>query len=173
MHAGDSRPTTIRAAYSMWPHYDRAIRDAVAGLSDEQLATSPANGHWPLWAIAGHLACQRVFWLCDFAGVARDADTPFPDAPFNCPGDDDLEHVLSGPALADALERTFVIVERALDTWTTDMLDDELRRPEWGDDWVHTRAAVVQRVLAHDVYHAAEASTVLVALGLPAIDLWP
>ena len=30
---------TIRPAYSMWPQYNRRLRDVVAALTDEQLAT--------------------------------------------------------------------------------------------------------------------------------------
>lgn len=47
----------------------------------------------------------------------------------------------------------FRIIERCLDTWTLDMLDEEIRRAFGDDDeWVHTRGAVIQRVFAHDVY---------------------
>ncbi|MEO5940515.1 MAG: DinB family protein, partial [Candidatus Limnocylindrales bacterium] len=59
---------TIRPAYSTWPATNRAIRDVVAGLTEEQLALKPTPGRWPLWATIGHAACQRVFWLCVFAG---------------------------------------------------------------------------------------------------------
>ena len=59
---------SIRPAFSKWPDYNRSLRDVVATLGDEQLATQPSPERWPLWASIGHLACQRVFWLCDFAG---------------------------------------------------------------------------------------------------------
>ena len=88
------------------------------------------------------------------------------------PGDDDLEHVLGADALAHALDSTFRIVEACLDRWTLDMLDEELRRPEWDDSWVHTRGSVIQRVFSHDVYHCAELNEVLGIAGLPQVDLW-
>ena len=162
---------TIRPAYSMWPEYNRRLRDVVAGLTVEQLATARPN-RWPAWAIVGHTACQRVFWLCDFAGEPGATSTPFPDAGHNCPGDDDLEHALDAAGLVEALDSSFLIVERCLDTWTLDMLDEELRRPEWDDSWVHTRGAVLQRVFAHDAWHCAELSGTLGDAGLPQIDLW-
>src|SRR3954452_9412493 len=102
---------TIRASYSLWPDYNRALRDVVGSLSEDQLAVQPTPERWPLWATIGHLACQRVFWLCDFAGAPGGRESPFPNAGFNCPGDDDLEHVWSSASLVDALERTFAIVE--------------------------------------------------------------
>jgi uncharacterized damage-inducible protein DinB len=163
---------TIRPAYGTWPKYNQRLRDAVAALTDEQLAIQPSPERWPLWATVGHTACQRVFWLCDFAGEPGADTTPFTNAAFNCPGDDDLEHVLSAVALAEALDSTFKIVERCLDCWTPDMLKEEIRRPEWDASWVHTRGWVIQRVLSHDVYHTAELNEALGIAGLPQVDLW-
>jgi uncharacterized damage-inducible protein DinB len=163
---------TIRPAYSTWPRINERFRDAVAELTDEQLAIQPSRDRWPLWATIGHAACQRVFWLCDVAGEAGAATTPFPNAGYDCPGDDDLEHVLSGRQLADALDRTFGIVERCLDSWTLESLGEELRRPEWDESWVHLRGAVIQRVFSHDVYHLAEVNETLGRAGLRQIDLW-
>jgi hypothetical protein len=163
---------TIRPAYGNWPEYNRRLREVVGGLTDEQLAIRPAPDRWPIWATIGHTACQRVFWLCDFAGEPGAGTTPFPNAGYNCPGDDDLEHVLDAEALVAALDSTFAIVEACLDRCTVEMLDEELRRPEWDDTWVHTRGSVIQRVFSHDVWHCAELSGTLGAHGLPQVDLW-
>jgi uncharacterized damage-inducible protein DinB len=163
---------TIRTAYSKWPDYNQRLRDVVATLSDEQLLIQPAPERWPLWATLGHAFCQRVFWLCDFAGEPGADTTRFTNAGFDCPGDDDLEHVLSSADLVEALDSTFRIVERVLETWTVASLDDVLRRPEWDASWVHTRGAVIQRVFSHDVYHVADVNGTLGAAGLPQVDLW-
>lgn len=163
---------TIRPAYSKWPDYNRRLRDVVAALTEEQLAIKPASHRWPLWATVGHTACQRVFWLCDFAGEPGAKTTRFTNAAHDCPGDDDLENVLSADRLVEALDSTFRIVESCLDRWTLDMLDEELRRPEWDDTWVHTRGSVMQRVFSHDVWHCAELSGTLRNAKLPQIDLW-
>ena len=157
---------TIRPAYSKWPDYNRRLRDVIMAMSDERLAIRPSPDRWPLWATVGHLACQRVFWLCDFAGEPGAETTPFTNAVYNCPGDDDLEHVLS----VEALDATFRIVEHCLDRWTMGSLAEVLRRPEWDDSWVHTRGSVIQRVFSHDIYHCAELNEQLA--GLPQIDLW-
>jgi uncharacterized damage-inducible protein DinB len=169
----------IRPAYSMWPQYNQRLRDIVAGLTDEQLALEQ-QGHgpnasperWPIWATVGHTACQRVFWLSDFAGEPGAETTRFTDAAHNCPGDDDLEHVLSAEQLVEALDSSFRIVESCLDRWTLEMLDEELRRPDYGPDWVHTRGSVLQRVFSHDIWHCAQVSETLGVAGLPQIDLW-
>jgi uncharacterized damage-inducible protein DinB len=163
---------TIRPAYGKWPWYNGQIRAVVATLTDEQLAFRPAPERWPMWATVGHAACQRVFWLCDFAGEPGAETTPFTDAGHNCPGDDDLDHVLNAEALVEALDSSFRIVENCLDRWTLDALDEEIRRPEWDDSWVHTRGSVIQRVFSHDIYHCAELNETLGMAGLPLIDLW-
>jgi hypothetical protein len=163
---------TIRPAYSNWPDYNRGLRNVVAAMTEEQLAIRPSPERWPLWATVGHAACQRVFWLCDFAGEHGAEATPFTDAGNNCPGDDDLEHVLDADALVAALDSTFRIVESCLDRWTLEMLEEVIRRPEWDESWVHTRGAVIQRVFSHDVYHVAELNETLAIAGLPTIDLW-
>ena len=163
---------TIRPAYSKWPDYNRRLRDVVAVLTDEQLAMQPSPERWPLWASIGHTACQRVFWLCDFAGEPGADTTPFTEAAYNCPGDDDLENVLDAEQLGAALDSTFRIVEACLDRWTLDMLDEEIRRPDWDGTWVHTRGSVLQRVFAHDIWHSAEVNEALAGAGLEQIDLW-
>jgi uncharacterized damage-inducible protein DinB len=163
---------TIRPAFTTWPEYNRRLRDAVGAMTDDQLAIQPSPERWPLWATVGHAACQRVFWLCDFAGEPGKETTPFQNAAYDCPGDDDLEHVLSADALVAALDSTFRIVESCLDRWTLGMLEEELRRPEWDSSWVHTRGAVIQRVFSHDVYHVAELNHTLGAAGLTQVDLW-
>lgn len=163
---------TIRSAYSSWPAYNRALRDRVAGLSQHELARRPAPDRWPLWATVGHLACQRVSWLCGFAGEPGAEETPFPDALYRCPGDEYLDPALDAPALARALDTTFVIVDGVLDGWRPDTLDREIRRQLGAENRVHTRGWVVQRVFAHDVYHIAEINEALAVQGLPQVDLW-
>ena len=163
---------SIRPAYISWPQYNRRLREVVAGLTDEQLALRPTPDRWPIWATIGHTACQRVFWLCDFAGEPGAETTRFTDAGHNCPGDDDLENVLDAGQLVEALDSTFRIVEGCLDRWTLEMLEDEIRRPDFGPDWVHLRGSVLQRVFSHDVWHCAELNETLSRAGVPLIDLW-
>jgi hypothetical protein len=163
---------SIRPAYPTWPLLDRQLRTVVDSLMDEQLLLKPEPDRWPMWATIGHLACQRVFGLCDFAGEPGADTTPFTNAAYNCPGDDDLVNVLTSSQLVAALDSTYAIIDRVLDTWTVDALDEVLRRPEWDDSWVRTRGELVQRTYAHDVWHCAELNDTLSRNGLPLIDIW-
>ena len=162
----------IRAAFGTWPLYNARMRDRVASMTEEQLALQPSPDRWPAWASIGHAACQRVFSLCDFGGEPGAETTRFTNAGYDCPGDDDLEHVLRAVDLVEALDSTFRIIDRCLDTWTIDMLDAVISHPEWDETWVHTRGWVLQRVFSHDVYHCAELNETLTANGLPQVDLW-
>ena len=164
--------TLIRPAYSNWPRYNAALRQVVAAMTVDQLMIRPTPDRWPLWATIGHTACQRVSWLCGFAGEPGAETTPFPDALHRCPGDEYLEPALDRDELLAALDSTFRIVEAVLDRWTIETLDDEIRRTFDGEAWVHTRGSVVQRVFSHDVYHCAELNEALGAAGLPQVDLW-
>jgi hypothetical protein len=163
---------TIRPAYRTWPTYNQRLRDVVAAMTEEQLAICPSPDRWPIWATVGHTACQRVFWLCDFAGEPGAETTPFTNAAYNCPGDDDLDHPLDVEALVEALDSSFRIVEHCLDRWTLEMLDEVIRR-QWDiEEWVHVRGSVLQRVFSHDVYHCAELNETFGTARLPQIELW-
>jgi hypothetical protein len=162
----------VRAAFPRWADQNRRLRQRVAMLTEEQLALQPSVDRWPLWASIGHLACQRVFALCDVAGAPGAAESPFPDAAWNCPGDDDLEHVWTSAQLVDALDRTFAIVEWCLDTWTLEQLDEVIAHPDWDDREDVTRGWSLQGSYGHDVWHIAELNEALGVLGLEQIDFW-
>ena len=165
---------SVRAAFPTWADVNRRLRDRVATLTEEQLATRPAPDRWPMWATIGHLACQRVFWLCDFAGEPGAAESPFPNAGFNCPGDDDLDTVWTAPQLADALERTFAIVDRALDSWTFESLEEVIDHSvDWDEPGrAHSRGWLLSRGYAHEVWHIGEVNEALTVAGLPSIEIF-
>ena len=164
----------IRAAFSSWPDFNARLRERVANLTAEQLAIVPGPDRWPLWASIGHLACQRVFGLCDVAGAPGAAESPFPNAAWNCPGDDDLEHVWTSTQLVDALDRTFAIVDWCLENWTLEQLEEVVAHPEWDehDRQPVSRGVSLQRCYAHDVWHVAELNEALGVLGLEQLDFW-
>ena len=118
---------TIRAFYDRWPQYNRRLIESVAALTEDQLALRAAPDHWPVWAIAGHLAGSRVYWLCKVAGEAGFESTPFAD-PSDEGWEDDLAHPRSAAELVGALESTFAIIDRVLDEWTPAMLAEEFER---------------------------------------------
>jgi uncharacterized damage-inducible protein DinB len=163
---------SIRTAYSMWPQYNRRVRDVVAAMTDEQLAIRPAPDLLPIWAAVGHTAAMRVYWLCQVVGEHGAASTPFWDGSEAIDWADDLDHPRTADELAGAYDSSFAIVEGCLDRWTFDQLTDEIERSYGDTVQLHSRASILQRILTHEAWHAGELSQTLGIHGLPQPDLW-
>ena len=80
--------------------------------------------------------------------------------------------MLDAEQLVAALDSTFAIVERVLDTWTLPSLAETIDHGEEDGHRVYSRALIIDRVHSHDLWHAAEANEILTAMGLPPIDPW-
>lgn len=158
---------TIRTFYDRWPQYNGRLVEVIAPLTDEQLATRASPEHWPVWAIVGHTAATRVYWLCHVAGEPGADTTPWPRREDEG-WEDDLTHPRTAAELVGALEATYAIIDRALDTWTPEMMADEFERTYADVRQVHTRTSILQRLLTHEAYHDGE-----VALALGSHDLEP
>ncbi len=141
-------------------------------MSDAQLAIRPAPDGWPIWATVGHTAGVRVYWLCGVVGEPGAEATPFPDALTGEGWEDDLDHPRNATELVHALDTTWAIVDRVLDEWTPELLDEPVERSFGGAQQVHSRASILQRLLTHEAYHCGELSQTLGIHGLPQIDLW-
>lgn len=164
---------TIRRFYPDWEQYNQRIVDVVRGMTGEQLALRPNPARWPIWATVGHDAGARVYWLCTVFGEPGAETTPFADAAVSGIGwEDELDHPRSAGELVGAMESTWQIVARALDTWTPASLAQSVVRDSAGRKSEHTRASILNRLMTHDAYHAGELSQTLGIHGLPQIDLW-
>jgi len=162
---------SIRLYYDRWPQYQQRMLDVVADLTDEQLALRPAPDHWPIWAIFGHLAGSRLYWLCKVLGEPGAEHTPWPDLPDDG-WEDDLDHPRTAAELVFALESTYAIIDRVLDDWTPEMLGERFDRTIWDTHQRHSRTSVLQRLLTHDAYHIGEVSQTLGANGIEPIYIW-
>jgi uncharacterized damage-inducible protein DinB len=162
----------IAPFYGGWRKYHGRLVDAIRALSDDQLALRAAPGKWPIWAIAGHTAGARVYWLCGVFKESGAVSTPFTDPISGIGWEDDENTPRSADELVGALESSWKIVEGCLERWTTSMLNDEYTREIGGKTQTHTRQSVLMRLLTHDAFHSGEISQILGAHGLPEIDLW-
>jgi uncharacterized damage-inducible protein DinB len=163
---------SIRRFFDRWPQYNRRLTDGVREMSDADLAIRHGPNDWPIWATVGHNAAARVYWLCGVLGEPGAETTPFPD-PLNGEGwEDDLSHPRSATELVWALDSTGALIDHVLDTWTPAMLEEEVERVYGDTRQLHTRASIVQRLLTHDAWHAAQVSDALALHDLPDIDLW-
>ena len=162
---------SIRPFYDRWPQYNRRLIEIVRDLTDEQLALRAADDQWPIWAILGHTAAVRVYWLCNVLGEPGADATPFSD--FDADGwEDDLDHPRSAAELVGALETTFGVVDGVLDRWTPDMLGVEFERWFRDERQLHSRASVLQRLLTHEAYHDGEVAQTLGVHGFEPPYIW-
>ncbi len=152
-----SSPVTLRPFYADWAGYNRRTIEGIRGLSAEDLALpvqavrDDRGDPWPIWAVFGHTAAMRVFWLCDVFGEPGAELTPFGG---ETPGwEDDLTQVRTADELAGAFETTWSVVEGCLSRWTPDTLGVERRRGE------RTRAITSGRSISRWARTAASRST--------------
>jgi uncharacterized damage-inducible protein DinB len=163
---------TIAPFYDRWGQYNGRLVDCIRSLSDRQLTLRVTPTYWPIWAIAAHTAGARVYWLCGVLKERGAEATPFTD-PLSGYGWEDDESTPRGSAeVVTALESSWAIVERCLNTWTPAMLGDEFKREIGGKTQIHTRQSVLMRLITHDAFHSGEISEILGIHRLPEIDLW-
>src|SRR6267142_5646916 len=146
---------SIRLFYDRWPQYNRRVTEVIGTMTDEQLAIRPSPEHLPMWAIAGHMAGTRVYWLCHVLGEPGAETTPWAD-PDAEGWEDDLDRPRTGAELVTALDATWAIVDGCLDRWTPEMLSEEFERFYGDQRQLHSRTSVLQRLLTHDAYHVGE-----------------
>lgn len=162
---------SVRRFYDRWAQYHRRLTDAVAGLTDDQLAIRASPEHMPIWALAAHTAGARVYWLCGILGEPGAGTTPWPSATGEG-WEDDPDHPRGTHELVMALETSWAIIDGVLDRWTPDLLDEPVER-RYGDRvQVHSRSSILQRLLTHDAFHGGEISQLLGLHGIAEIDLW-
>ncbi len=170
-----SQRQNIAPFYAGWQLANRALVEAVAPLSVDELQLA-IRSEWPIWASASHIAGARVYWLGHVFGEPGVETTPFHDPAVGW--EDDLAHPRGASELVEALDSSWRIVERCLQTWTPESLSETARRIRAGQVQIHTRQSVLWRLITHDAFHAGEISLILGAHGLGsgspngAIDLW-
>ena len=95
---------SIAPFYGDWRLYNDLVVEGLRGMAADELAlaapssNSGSSTHWPIWAIAGHTAGTRVYWLCKVMGVPGVEATPFAGM-----GDEGWEDDLDHPRTADEL----------------------------------------------------------------------
>lgn len=163
--------TSVAPFYEGWHQLNDRLVETIGSLSADELAWSSAPAMWPIWALAGHLAGARVYWLCSILGEPGRSATPF-----RGPGDEGWEDDLSRPRetgeLVDALRSTWDVIAGCLERWTPDMLPVEFQRERGDVIQLHTRQSILFRLLTHDASHAGEISQILGSHGRGEIELW-
>lgn len=180
MQPVETVPPLMRPFYEGWANYQRLLVDVVGRLTPDQSALRTAPHLWAVWQLAGHMAGSRAYWFHDVLGdgdaatrdMFRVTSTTVPDLPIEDAGwEDDEDHPRSPSELADALRRTWAMVDGCLQRWTADDLAVEFSRPRRTGTHVFTRSWVLWHLMEHDLHHGGEISQILGSHGVPSLDL--
>ena len=167
-------PGSIRPFYADWAGYNRRAADGIEALGTAELALrAPGSEHWPIWAIAAHMAGTRIYWLCEIFGEPGVERMEFYE-PGGMGWEDYPDTPRSGAEVAGALRSSWTVVDGCLARWTPAMLEDRFERHgRRGQDEVHTRQSILLRMITHEAYHLGEINIALGSNGREPIDLWP
>jgi uncharacterized damage-inducible protein DinB len=166
---------SIRPFYADWAGYSRRTIEGLAALDAQALALqAPGSDHWPVWAIAAHMAGTRIYWLCEIFGERGIERMSSFYQPGGMGWEDDLSTPRTGPEIVGALRASWEVVDGCLANWTPAMLEESFERHgRRGQDEVHTRQSILLRMITHEAYHVGEINIALGSNGRPTIDPWP
>jgi uncharacterized damage-inducible protein DinB len=131
--------------YEGWQRANTRLIERIGELNAEALGFRAAEDSWPIWAMVGHLAGARVYWLCGALKEPGAEATPFPDA-LGEGWEDRLDVPRRAEELVTAIDTSWRIVESCLEQWTPAMLSQKFRREINGTVQMHTRQSVVMRL---------------------------
>ncbi len=158
-----SEYSTLAPFYAGWDRYQTLLVDALADLTDEQLALRPSPDHWPVWLLAAHIITARISWFHRRMG---EGDATL-DAIIDW--DDEGAPPRRASELVAGLQSTWMLIDGCLARWTPADLSatfyHERRQAHLTRQWI------IWHVLEHDLNHGGELFLTLGIHGLPTPDL--
>jgi uncharacterized damage-inducible protein DinB len=185
--------------YAGWGIYNQRLVAAITPLTAEQLALRNTPQAWSIGMYVTHIVANRAWWFHARMGEGSNDLTPLDLWALGvCEGDVDPCH--SAAELVAGLEKTWQLIEEALARLNPADLEQvvpplseaervrhanlvEPALQPYAQMWVErARQAKVVRpsvslqsiiwgVLAHDIHHGSEISTILGVHGLPVVEL--
>jgi len=185
--------------YAGWGIYQQRLVAAIAPLTGEQLALRLTPQHWSIGMYATHIVANRAWWFHTRMGEGGDDLTPLELWALGvCEGGVDPCH--SAAELVAGLEKTWQMIEQTLARLTpADLLEvfpplseaERVRHAKlvepalqpFAQMWLdaerlagevkpaRSRQWIIWGVLAHDIHHGSEISTILGVHGLPVVEL--
>ncbi len=116
-----NKRVSVGAVYEGWARSQAQLVNRLGKLGSEEVKLQASPAGWPIWAMVGHIAVARVYWLCGVFKEPGAEATPFPD-PLGDGWEDNLSIPRSPEELLFAVESSWRIVESCLERWTSDML---------------------------------------------------
>jgi uncharacterized damage-inducible protein DinB len=157
---------TLTTFYTEWKKYQDHVKEAIAPLTDEQLALRAAPNLRSIRELAEHIVGARVGWFVNFLSEGGDSMQSLshpvdPDTPSR-----------SAANLVNDLDVTWNMISDCLTRWSAAdlqkvLINERTRRYPREE----SRSWVVWHVLEHDLHHGGEISLTLGMHGLQAPDI--
>jgi uncharacterized damage-inducible protein DinB len=156
---------TLAPFYRGWDTYQATLAQAIAALSEEQLALRAAPALRPLWLLAAHIIGSRVSSFQDSMGEGDPALAALES------WDADGAPPRTAAELVQGLEATWRMIRECLDRWTPANLGDIFVEQEGEQIYSYTRQRIIWGILKHDLHHGGELFLTLGMHGLPTPDV--
>ena len=157
--------SVLTTLYQGWGTYSRQLTQAIAPLSEAQLALGAAPHLLPIGVLAAHIIAGRVYWMHDMLGEGSADIAPL------VTWDDPGQPARSAAELVGGLDATWSLVESGLARWTAGDLAQTIQVVRRGRERSFTRQWVIWHLIEHDLHHGGELAFSLGIHHLAAPDL--
>ncbi len=146
-------PASVLAAFvDGWDNYQRLLTQAIAPLSQSQLALRAAPDLLPIGVLTAHVIAARVYWMHINLGEGSPEIAPLMQ--WDKPG----EPARSAAELVGGLEATWRLIKDSLARWTPAELSETVRVSRGSRERAFTRRWVIWHLIEHDLHHGGEIS---------------
>jgi len=164
-------PNSLAEIYRGWDLYQKQLVTIIEPLTAEQLDLRAGPGLRSVREKMAHVIAVRARWL--LLDLKEGAGEMEPYLGWDGWSEDGVRQELparSAAELVSGLQATWSVLQRCLERWTTDDLNDVFP-PAYPGEESFTRQYVIWHLIEHDLHHGGEASIVLGAHGIPALAL--
>ena len=141
---------TLTPFYKGWDQYQQCLVEAIAPLTDEQLALRAALSQRPIWLLAAHIIGSRVSSFQDSRGEGDSALAALES------WDANGAPPRTAAELVQGLEATWQMIQDCLDRWTPANLADTFIEQQGEQTYSYTRQRIIWGILKHDLHHGGE-----------------
>ena len=172
-----ARPAALAPIYEHWAWQQKQLIETLRPLTQEQMQLS-IPGAWAIWKLASNMAGGRLYWMCTMLGEDDRGLGNYFAVDHTTNGqaiewggwEDNEDRPRSADELIEAFEKTWTVIEAALDRWTLDDLAADVQAVDWrGNPRTLKRPGVITLLLTHEAHHGSEISLILRAHGLPTL----
>ncbi|MGC4047893.1 MAG: DinB family protein [Armatimonas sp.] len=166
-----SETTSLLTVFQGWDGYQQSLVAAIRPLTAEQLSFRLTPEQRSVGEIAAHIAFGRLDWFSRM-GAPGTAELVEKAAPYWKPWGPVSEAINdNGLEIIHWLEATWSVIEANLTRWTVEDLNWTYRQPYGGKAYLVSCQWVIWRIMAHDIHHGGQLSTILMAQGIEIPEL--